>query len=716
MWRWLLAILLLSLPAFAGSDLLQQEKVRHAWFVEQGLLGTNETPAHVNELIWADSPYLLSHALQPVNWREWSQQALNDAREKQQLIFLSIGYATCHWCHVMAGESFSDAGIAELLNSNFLSIKVDREQLPTVDNQYRFAMEVLKGEPGWPLNVILTPAGDIIWIDAYQSREQLQRLLSALAQRWQSKPEALTKLAKRHSLLLKQHSLGQPGDAGQWPQQVEAVQQRIMTSLAADTGPRFLHETWLLAMASDAMQGDKEQERRLFDQLDKTLASPVYDVIDGGFHRYAEDANRQQPHFEKMLYTQALMASVLAKAWSLSAEPRYKNAFWQTLAWVDQYLYTNGGYASAMSAVSSAGEGSYYRFADIEAQELVSKGFLSNSMASTGRLLWLDPLLPGWPNLSLLQQARDIRKQDPIPPIDTKVILSWNALYLNALLDAYWATGELSLAQKAEQLGKVLQQNFVTPSGLMRIGFENRTSIVAGVEDRAWFALALLQLAQLNRSRGDLGTAEKRQRYAYALLREGGWLEEVRDGELPAAAAAAYRALNLAAELAPDEGFRQQANDLAKRLAAEPAGLLSQYSLLRAVQESKPDSPKGLRTFAGGHGSIWAERLGKDIKLNVRMDDGWHINAHGAEARKLIGTEVLSPASHWILTYPEPHWRRLGFTNETLALYEGDSAILLSCKPEQICREGEILKVKLQACSDKLCLLPQTLSLWAPAS
>lgn len=219
------------------------------WLIQQQVITSPTTePQYLNALIHANSPYLLSHALQPIDWFEWRQQFNQGSGDRTKLLFVSIGYSTCHWCHVMAEESFNDPAVAELLNESYISVKVDREQWPLVDNRFKSALEAIKGEAGWPINAVLTPDGQLIWIESYLNKQAFSKVLAGLAKRWQSKPSAVKALAKRveQKLLLDKPPVvegnGVRLTAKQWRQALPGLHEDIASGLQKEQGtdgPRF---------------------------------------------------------------------------------------------------------------------------------------------------------------------------------------------------------------------------------------------------------------------------------------------------------------------------------------------------------------------------------------------------------------------------------------------------------------------------------------------
>ncbi|MEC4727746.1 DUF255 domain-containing protein [Shewanella sp. D64] len=478
----------------ADTELNAAFQARKNWLLSRKIItSSNSEPQHINQLILSDSPYLLSHSLQPIEWLEWQQHFESDFQSNGKLIFISIGYSTCHWCHVMAAESFDDIEVAAILNANYISVKVDREQWPLVDEKFKSALEQLKGEAGWPINVVLTPEGKIVWIDSYVNKDKFSKVIQGLAKRWHKKPGAIENLAKRIDSKLNV-SLGAYGTAQEkglskralpkkkWRQLLPKLHKDIYEALVAEQeskGLRFFRAYWSIGLLDEYIRtGNVQLLTTVETHLETILLSPVYDMVDGGFHRYSVDGQSQIPHFEKMLYTQANMMRVLAKAYAITGKKHYLIALEQTSDWVELWLKNEVGYSSAVSALSDGEEGRYYFIKDnIEAQK------------RTKQLATIENLATDWRETTQYQKLHDYRKAKIRPQIDEKVIVSWNSLYAISLLEAYEVTQESKYLNRATLLLDSLWISARPDNTLFRTLSHGRASIPAQVEDYAWFGL-----------------------------------------------------------------------------------------------------------------------------------------------------------------------------------------------------------------------------------
>ncbi|MCF6206477.1 MAG: DUF255 domain-containing protein [Sulfurovum sp.] len=326
---------------------------------------------YTNALIHESSPYLRQHAHNPVNWYPWGKEALQKAKREKKLIFLSIGYSTCHWCHVMEKESFTDEAIAKLLNAHFVSIKVDREEYPQLDKKYqRIYMHLHGRRGGWPLSVFLSPEGEVVDIRTYIPKEEgygsegLMNLLPALAA-LQEHPDRLIQRIETNKKRMASTQVQSTQQAVTVTGAVKEMRKSITVSFDSSNGgfshaPKFPEASkidWLLTYYR-LYQDTKALEMATYT-LTQMAHRGIYDQIGGGFFRYATDSAWQYPHFEKMLYTNAQMISVYANAYMLTGDRVYKKVVEETIAAMRRRYVRNGLFVSASDADSDGEEGGY---------------------------------------------------------------------------------------------------------------------------------------------------------------------------------------------------------------------------------------------------------------------------------------------------------------------------------------------------------------------
>lgn len=420
---------------------------------------SSNTPKPVtnkNLLSYEMSPYLLQHSENPVHWRPWNEDAFEQARERNCLVIVSIGYSSCHWCHVMAHESFEDTATAEIMNENFVSIKVDREERPDVDQVYMTALQLMSGRGGWPLNVVCLPDGRPVWGATYLPRDQWQQALTQLSEMYATDSARMLEYAQKLTEGIQQAELLEPGEIQSDFSKDDVRKMVNIWASRFDTedggtgrAPKFPMPVNLAFLLE---YGVLDQNARVLRQveltLDKMAAGGIFDQVGGGFSRYATDKAWTVPHFEKMLYDNAQLLSVYSHAYRYFKHDRYRQVILAIVEWLDrEMLSPYGGYYSAVDADSEGEEGKYYVWSESELRSIIKENewdqFTSYFDLKKG--LWEGKIiltvrenasvnqkkLQRWKKL--LFAARDQRKA---PEIDDKQITSWNALLISGLVDA----------------------------------------------------------------------------------------------------------------------------------------------------------------------------------------------------------------------------------------------------------------------------------------
>jgi uncharacterized protein YyaL (SSP411 family) len=495
--------------------------------------------AHVNRLINESSPYLLKHAHNPVDWYTWEPEALDKAKAEDKPILLSIGYAACHWCSVMERESFENEDTAKLMNSLFVSIKVDREERPDLDALYMDAVQALTGSGGWPMTVFLTPDGAPFYAGTYFPPEDrygmpgFPTVLRRLAYYYSSHRDEVEQQAEAFRDFYRerdQSRLRLPD--GVLPSQVSISVEDLRQATAhlldrADTtnggfggAPKFPHPMnleYLLRQASRATSADAEAILAPVRQtLDVMAAGGIYDQIGGGFHRYATDAIWLVPHFEKMLYDNALLASVYLHAWQLTGEASYRRVCEETLDYVLREMTDPaGGFYSTQDADSEGVEGKFYVWTPAEIHEA-----LGDADAKIIEKLWGITESGNFEGRNILHRANtptevaaelsleedevgdtiarsraqlyEARSQRVAPARDDKVLTAWNGLMQRAFAEAGRILDRQDYREAAVANAQFLLGTLRTESGLLRSWRNGQARIPAYLEDYAAFANALL--------------------------------------------------------------------------------------------------------------------------------------------------------------------------------------------------------------------------------
>lgn len=474
----------------------------------------------MNRLAHECSPYLLLHKDQPVDWYPWGQEALEKARREDKPIFLSIGYLACHWCHVMARESFDDPEIAGFLNEHFVPVKVDREERPDVDHTYMSAVILLTGNGGWPLSVFLTPEGLPFWGGTYFPKKRrygmpsFPEVLEAIHRGWREKRDSI----KRESQAIFSHLM----------KQREAIRKRERRTITPKTlhrafanieleydglhggwhgGPKFPQPMVLEFLLTYHRETGEERALAMTTQTLKAMArGGMYDQLGGGFHRYSVDSQWMVPHFEKMLYDNALLARVYLLAFQATGENFFREVGEETLQYVKEELaHPQGGFFSSQGAESRGKEGAYYLWSREELEKTLGRDF-KRFMDVYG----IHPF-PGAKEGILFLKGESILRKDvePLrkrllaerqkreaPPIDDKVLTSWNGLMISSLSLAGRVLGDewLELAEKCARF--VLTRMISQDGELLHQWREGASGIQGFLSDYAHFCQGLLDLYQ----------------------------------------------------------------------------------------------------------------------------------------------------------------------------------------------------------------------------
>jgi uncharacterized protein YyaL (SSP411 family) len=439
----------------------------------------------VNRLAQETSPYLLQHADNPVDWQPWGEEALDRARVEAKPLLVSIGYSACHWCHAMERESFDDEATAALMNELFVNVKVDREERPDVDAVYMDAVVALTGQGGWPLTVFLTPDGEPFFGGTYFPPEprhglpSFRQVLRAIADAYREQPEDVAAQAEALVAALRRSAETEPSREPL----TEALLAEAEHGLVAQLDPRwggFGHAPKFppaSALEFLLRRGALEPVRLTLDGM---AAGGMYDLVGGGFHRYSVDAQWLVPHFEKMLYDNALLVPPYLHAWVLTGEERYREVAERTLEYMVRELrLPSGGFASSQDADTDGVEGLTYTWT---AEEGVPAELLQPF--EHGRSI-LRGELDEETRLRLLA----IRERRPQPALDDKVIASWNGLALAALAEGARRLASNSLLQAAVELGELL-----CADPLWRTLRDGRTKYPAYLDDYANVANGLYEL------------------------------------------------------------------------------------------------------------------------------------------------------------------------------------------------------------------------------
>ncbi|MDQ7071141.1 MAG: DUF255 domain-containing protein [Rhodobacterales bacterium] len=707
------------------------------------------------------SLYLQQHTDNTVDWYPWGPEALEKARNEGKLIFVSVGYSSCHWCHVMREESFEDAEVGGYLNANFVSIKIDREERPDLDAQFSLVTAFLTGSSGWPNSVFLTPEGDAFYGGGYYPRDNFLGLLAGIIDIWESEPtavraEAFVVTNRVQGFLDQEAAVGEVNE-----DDLYAVATGLLDDFDAFQGgfgdaPKFPRETVLLYILDQAgRRGDYALFESVTITLDSMIAGGIYDQIGGGFHRYAIDPDWHVPHFEKMLYNQALMARVLARAYAIGGDDRYARVAAETLDYVLREMQApTGGFFAAQDADSigpdgEMHEGAFYLWQQDEVRAALAEKFAAGQIDAMVSLLGMDSLegefeapfvnsdvlsregtagefgLESGKVDEMILRLRAVRARRGAPVTDPKIILSWNGLMIATLAEVGWILGREDYEYAAQCAANFIWEEMQSEQGFARLYMEGVAQGEAHLGDLAEYGLALVALAdsgefgagwlakaQVVRAQIESGFHDAGSALRMTRTRQGLSVFRPLDDEgVPSPNASALAFLTGLDNRLGEFGDVTQ--DLAAAVAMDATmEPLQRAALLAAVSEFKAGESGSLRRSTGGvvkvSARLNAARDGVDLRMQVK--DGWHINAHVPLEDYFIPTKmVVDGAALRPEAYPEAVEVMLGFNPKPLAVYE-DGVELSALFGEDMGGNGHRVTLEIQACSDEICLQPDEMT------
>ncbi|EDP72363.1 hypothetical protein FBALC1_14717 [Flavobacteriales bacterium ALC-1] len=507
-----------------------------------------------NDLIKETSPYLLQHAYNPVDWKAWNKESLELAKEQNKLIVISVGYSACHWCHVMEEESFENDSVARLMNENFISIKVDREERPDVDQIYMSAVQLMTGSGGWPLNCITLPDGRPVFGGTYFTKPQWTKILEDMSSLYKTNPEKVIAYAEKLTEGVKNADLINVNKEGiQFNKlQIESTVDELKKSLDFKLGgqknaPKFPMPSNLDFLLRYSFQNDdKDLQQFVMTSLNKMANGGIYDQIGGGFSRYSVDDRWHIPHFEKMLYDNAQLVSLYSKAYQFTKNEDFKTIVTETLNFIDRELtQEEGAFYSSLDADSKTKEGeleegvfytwtkddlktelgedfdlfkSYYNINATgkweKDQFILYKTKTDNEFIKTNNITIkeLHSKVLAWK-----KKLYEVRAKRERPRLDDKALTSWNALMLKAYVDAYRVFNKQSYLDKAIDNAKFIKENQIQNNGSLFHNYKNKKSTIEGFsEDYAHTITAYIELYQATFNEQWLNTAKELMDYAIA--------------------------------------------------------------------------------------------------------------------------------------------------------------------------------------------------------
>ncbi len=490
---------------------------------------TNQSKS--NRLIHSTSPYLRQHASNPVDWFEWSEEALEKAKKEDKPILLSIGYSSCHWCHVMAHQSFENEDIAQLMNEHFVCIKLDREERPDIDQIYMEAVLAMNQNGGWPLNVFLTPEQKPFFGGTYFPPKNWAQLLLQVAKAFKEKRneiEASANDLKNHlGISDLQRFKNQENNASISREMLDKMFRTLdsrfdYTSGGIEKAPKFVMPSiWLFLTRYYEISKNKKALDMLHLTLQKVAAGGIYDQIGGGFARYSVDGEWFAPHFEKMLYDNAQLVSLYSEAYSLTKEKLYRTVVYETVHWLEREMtHPQGGFYSALDADTEGEEGKFYVWTYDEISTLLGSeaeavidyfGVTPEGNWENGKNILKrqsehetnEKLAEG---VKILLGARNTRIK---PGLDDKILTGWNALTIQGLADAYKAFGDTYFLTLAEKAIRLIETYLINGNRIYRSYKDKCSTTIGFLDDYAFLIQAYTSLYRVTFNENYLRQAER---------------------------------------------------------------------------------------------------------------------------------------------------------------------------------------------------------------
>lgn len=479
-----------------------------------------------NRLIGSTSPYLLQHANNPVDWFEWGNEALQKALDEDKPILVSIGYSSCHWCHVMERESFENEDIAKIMNEHFVCIKVDREERPDIDQVYMEAVQAMKQNGGWPLNVFLTPKQQPFFGGTYFPPQNWTQLLlqinKAFLEKRKDIDDSATSLSEHlRSSDLQRFAKDEASDLSResLTKMFQVLESRFDATWGGlEKAPKFVMPSiWLFLLRYYADSRNEQALHMVTRTLRQLAFGGIYDQLAGGFSRYSVDSEWFAPHFEKMLYDNAQLLSLYAEAYSITKDELFRDVVYQTTEWLkNEMMHPDGGFYSALDADSEGVEGKFYTWTTEEVNQIL--GDSGNSLLEYyqtspegnwehGRNIFRrDPHTKNTTETADLLKAKKqllaVRKKRIRPGLDDKIITGWNAMMIQGLVDAYKAFGDSHFLELALNNISFLESQLIVNGKLSR-AFKKKPSETEGfLEDYAYLIQAYTSLYQVTFNEG----------------------------------------------------------------------------------------------------------------------------------------------------------------------------------------------------------------------
>lgn len=716
----------------------------------------NGQPKYTNRLIHESSPYLRQHAHNPVDWFPWGEEAFAKAESEDKPIFLSIGYSTCHWCHVMEHESFDDEDIAAVLNDQFISIKLDREQRPDLDEVYMTGVQLMSGQGGWPMSNFINHDAKPFFAGTYYPPEGFTALLGQINELWRDRRTDVEAQANQISESIDQYVSAASESLELSANLSNLAVGELLGRLDETQGgfggaPKFPNEAQLMVLLAEIeFQPTNETLHALRLTLDKMYQGGICDQIAGGFHRYSVDSHWLVPHFEKMLYNQANLLRVYVAALRLTGSQAYRQVINQTVEYVLRDMTSPDGlFYSATDADSEGEEGTFfiwtsdelYALLDADEYRMVRSVYGASEMGNfEGKnILYLEQTLEDFAQNNELQLDSLLTQLDAIraklntarnerekPMRDEKVITSWNGMMITGLLAAGVELARSDYISTAENAAEVLWHTSfdLTPNAnndsgmegtlLWRIQLDGRVSIPGNLEDYASYSEALLSLYLQTREQKWLVRAEHlieemirlfwdEQNAGFFLSRAADSGPQITrpkspmDGATPSGNSMALMSLVMLHEATGSRSAEEKVHRCLGFFAGLVMATPSAFGyMISAAERFRQGSRNPVQWCCEGKVHIQVCYDGDTTAVWLNISEGWHLNA-SSDISGSGGLKVLGAGD---VAYPTPSSLVTDFQVDPMLVYSGVVKLIVET-------QVDVIQLQLQLCSDSICLAPQ---------
>lgn len=779
----LISVIILSITGISSAD-------------EDSLKNPDGTWKWTNRLINETSQYLLLHAHNPVDWYPWGDEALSRAKKENKPIFLSVGYSTCHWCHVMERKVFSNPEIAKQMNENFINIKIDREERPDLDEIYMTATQLLIQHGGWPNSVFLTPdlkpfyAGTYFPSTDQPNRPGFPTVLEAVSDAWKTREDEVIESANKITQFIEVATskgfttlIENPIDQSLIIDAFEFLNSKYDKIHGGfSTAPKFpspsnleflVREYQRRVKLNKPTKDDESLLKMVTHTLDMMAYGGIYDQIGGGFHRYSVDEKWLVPHFEKMLYDNALLAKLYLKAFHITKKPLYRRIAKEIFTFIEREMtHPDGGFYSAIDAETDAEEGKYYVWTEDEISGFIDKndvkkfnkiyGVEKGTNFNGKNVLYIPDNNKSEVTILSLSSSKEkllnARYERERPLLDTKILVSWNGLMIDALAYGYQVLEEEQYYTTASKAAQFILDSITKPDGeLWHLSTSNVAKFDGYLDDYAFFIQGLLTLHEASGEEKWLNSAQELTKKMIDLFWDdmnGGFYytkaddkqlivrtKKPHDSAIPSGNAVAVNNLLILQEKTDNlptknthVNYREYADktlrSFAQAMDETPSSFMHMlYSLngylnspvINHLPQKSIVTDTSTQPIVTANADILTISKSKEIEVRIQVNikDGWHINANPTGQENLIPTTISVPDDSSISIseeiYPKGKSVKFEFSSDSLNVYEGTTTFIFKISPKEnltLNKNDQIhLKFNYQACNETECLLPQTLDI-----